>query len=208
MIELSSELLARVMPSEEKRARKLVADLRAASDRMSALVRDLLDVAAIEAGHFTIDRQPVEAAALVDEVAASARTLAEAKSQSLITTMARRDLVVRCDRRRVAQVLINLVDNAVKYSPDGTTITLTVDGDAAGVRFAVADAGPGIPAADARKVFDPFWRRSDSAKRGNSTGLGLTVAKTIVEAHGGRIWAARNDDRGLTLHVQLPVDRT
>lgn len=203
MIGLSTAFLERVLPPHDKQSRKLVSNLLGASDRMNMLVRDLLDLAAIEAGRFSLDAARIDARSLAQEVVASARPLADARSQSLLTTIGPNEVPVSCDRRRIMQVLINLVDNAIKFSPEGSSITVSVGSDASGVRFAVADAGPGIAHSDARRVFEPFWRARNSKREG--TGLGLSIAKTIVETHGGKIWV-ESPGSGSTFAFSLPTD--
>jgi two-component system sensor histidine kinase KdpD len=102
------------------------------------------------------------------------------------------------------QVLFNLLDNAVKYSPIGTTITVEVQNRPDGVHISVADEGIGIPAEDLERVFDKFYRvqRPDGV---SGTGLGLSICKGIVEAHGGRIWAEKRPGGGTNIEILLPV---
>jgi len=170
---------------------------------MNGLVRDLLDLSTIEAGRFSIEIDRVDAGALVGEAAEHARSLAASKAQRLVTAAAPNQLFVACDRRRVLQVLVNLIDNAIKFSPADSAITLTVDHAGAEVCFAVADAGPGIAKEDAHNVFEPFWRPRNSTAPG--TGLGLSIAKTIVDAHHGRIWV-ESAGAGSTFHFCLPAE--
>ena len=185
MIGLSAAMLARLLPPDNEALRRQVASIETASARMNALVRDLLDLSSIEAGHFSIEREPVETSALVDEAVAATRAVAAGRSQTLLTISAQGPWVV-CDRRRIVQVLVNLIDNAIKFSPAQSEIKVTVEGDETSVRFSVSDVGPGIAPSDARQVFQPFWRARNASQPG--TGIGLSIAKTIVDAHGGRIW--------------------
>ena len=202
MIGLGTEYLARFLPDTDG-ARRQVANLRAATRRMDLLVRDLLDLSSIEAGHFSIDRVPVRAGEIVDEALQATRAPAEARSQSLHATIAASNPTASCDRSRVLQVLVNLIDNAIKFSPEGSPINVTVDGDAHWVRFTVTDVGPGIAPEDAARVFEPFWRAQQSNKGG--TGLGLAIAKAIVDAHGGRIWVSARSGSGTSFSFSLPV---
>lgn len=202
MIGLGTDSLARILPDSDA-GRRQIASLRAATRRMDLLVRDLLDLSSIEAGHFSIDRVPVRAGELVEEALQATRGAAEARSQSLHATVATSAPKASCDRGRVLQVLVNLIDNAVKFSPEGSPINVTVDGDARWVRFTVTDVGPGIAPEDAARVFEPFWRAQQSNKRG--TGLGLAIAKAIVDAHGGRIWVGSRSGSGASFSFSLPA---
>ncbi len=204
MIGLGTDFLSRRLPSDDGAQRHL-ANLRAAARRMELLVRDLLDLATIEAGQFAIDAAPVPARAIVDDTLEATRAIAEAKAQSLHATIASSEPELVCDRGRVVQVLVNLVDNAIKFSPDGSPINVTVDRDADTVRFSVTDVGPGIAGDEAPHVFEPFRRVRGTGKPG--TGLGLAIAKAIVEAHGGRIWLTTRVGGGSTFWFALPARR-
>jgi signal transduction histidine kinase len=186
MVGLSAAMLERLLPVGNEALRRQIANIDAASARMNALVRDLLDLSSIEAGHFSIDREHVEASGLIDEAVAATRAVAAGRSQTLHTAIPPQAPSVVCDRRRIVQVLVNLIDNAIKFSPAKSEIKVTIDGDQSAVRFTVTDVGPGIAASDARQVFQPFWRAPNTSQPGS--GIGLAIAKTIVDAHGGRIW--------------------
>ena len=202
MIGLGTDFLGRFLPADEAPRRQL-GNLRTAVRRMNALVRDLLDLSTIEAGRLSIARAPVPARQLVDDALEGTRTLAEARSQSLHGAVAGGDPIVHCDAGRVVQVLINLADNAIKFSPEGSAIELAVAAEPGAVRFAVSDAGPGLSAAEARRVFDPFWRAHTGGRQG--TGLGLAIARAIVEAHGGRIGVHARPGGGSVFWFVLPA---
>jgi signal transduction histidine kinase len=203
MIALSVEYLTRQLDRERKSAQRSLADIRAAADRMTGLVRDLLDYASMEAGSFSIEPKTASARSLVEAAMEHTRVLASARSQTIHATIASHEPTVSCDADRVIQVLVNLVDNAIKYSPRGGDINLTVDDADGWVRFAVTDMGPGIAPDDAQHVFEPYWRSARSSKTGG-TGLGLVIARTIVEAHGGRIWLSTRFGTGTTFSFSLP----
>ena len=158
MIALSVELLERVLDPDKEPPRRQLSNIRAAADRMTTLVRDLLDYASIEAGRFSIEPQTTSARALVEAAIAHTRVLAESKSQTIHATIASNDPKVSCDVARVIQVLVNLVDNGIKFSPKGGDINITVDDADGWVRFAVTDMGPGIAPDDAKHLFEPYWR--------------------------------------------------
>jgi signal transduction histidine kinase len=206
MIGLSVEFLQRTLDPDKEPTRRSLANIRAGTERMSALVRDLLDYASMEAGRFSIEPRAASARSLVESAVDHTRVLAEAKSQTIHATIASNEPTVSCDAPRVIQVLVNLVDNAVKFSPKGGDINITVDDADGWVRFAVTDMGPGIAPDDAKHVFEPYWRSQRSSKTGG-TGLGLVIARTIVEAHGGQIWLSARAGSGATFTFLLPSAR-
>jgi signal transduction histidine kinase len=175
--------------------------------RMEHLVKGLLDAAVIEAGHFTLDRSTVAAPVLIREVVDLFGGTAASHSVRLEQRPSRgHDLLVHADKERIIQVLSNLAVNAIKFTPPQGTVELGVEADAAGVRFCVRDTGPGIPPEQLRCVFERFWKgATPGAKGGAGTGLGLHIAREIVTAHGGRIWAESRPGHGTTFFVWLPT---
>jgi PAS domain S-box-containing protein len=173
-------------PGKEGRARRQVEAIERAGNRMNRLIRDLLDFAAIQAGHLSVSSHPREVGALLREVLDALEPLAAAKSIKLVDDHPGTEMHISCDHDRVIQLFSNVVGNAVKFSPEGTTVILRAEPDGAMVRFAVADDGPGISTEELPYVFDRYYQ----ARRRNrdGIGLGLSIARGIVEAHGGRIW--------------------
>ena len=108
------------------------------------------------------------------------------------------------DAARIAQMLANLIANAVKFTPEGGRIDLTARREGNAIEFAVADTGPGIPADDVAHIFDRYWHARRTAQT-RGTGLGLAIARGIVEAHDGRIWAESEEGRGATFYFTLPT---
>ena len=153
---------------------------------MNALVADLLDVARIETGTLPVSPEPAEAAALVDR-ARSAFASAGGRNTLAINVEPGLPLVM-ADRRRIVQVLGNLLSNATRHSPESSVIKVSVVRDGVDVAFSVSDEGRGIPADSLPDLFRKF-SRAQSEEQGGDTGLGLAICKGIVEAHGGRIWA-------------------
>ena len=127
--------------------------------------------------------------------------LASEKNIRFDTTVANGLPKITMDAGRVLQVLSNLVGNAIKFTPAGGRIVLRADAAPGGVRFSVADSGPGIPEEKIGKIFGRFWQADPADRRG--IGLGLTIAKGIVEAHGGRIWVESPPGEGTTFHFTL-----
>ena len=162
-------------------------------EHMNALVTDLLDVARIETGTLPVSPEPAEVAVLVDR-ARNGFTNAGGKNRLAIDV--EHDLpLVMADRRRIAQVLGNLLANAARHSPESSTIRMTARRQDVHIAFSVIDEGRGIPAESLPHLFLKF-SRVQSEEQGGDTGLGLSICKGIVEAHGGRIWA-ESDGPGL-----------
>jgi PAS domain S-box-containing protein len=170
-----------------ERARAQAGIIRRAIANMNRLIQDLLDVNQIAAGQLVVHAEPLEVAALLDDSRASLATLALRKNQRFEMLAAAAAGMVMADRERVSQVLSNLVGNAVKFTPEGGRIVVSLEPGEREVRFCVSDTGPGIEAQDLPHIFDRFWQVRRLRRGG--VGLGLAITKGIVEAHGGRIWA-------------------
>ncbi|MES1165401.1 MAG: HAMP domain-containing sensor histidine kinase, partial [Verrucomicrobiota bacterium] len=173
-------------PGKEGRSRRQVEAIQRAGTRMNRLIRDLLDFAAIQAGRLTVSSHARGVGELMREVFDALAPQAGAKSLKLIDGSPESTLRVSCDHDRVIQMFDNVVGNAVKFSNEGGTVTITAEPDGAMVRFSVIDDGPGIAPEELPYVFD----RAYQAKRRNrdGIGIGLSIARGIVEAHGGRMW--------------------
>ena len=177
------------------------------SDRLDRFVEGIVDLARIEAGDITLRRNWGPVDEMVD--AAVARAEPFLKEHKLKIEIEKDLPIVRVDARAVAEVIFTLLDNATKYSPERSTIAVQVErGDDEMIKISVADEGPGIPPSARERVFDKFFR--DAAKeaggRAQGIGIGLSIAKGIVEAHGGRIWIedAKNG-HGTRVDFTVPV---
>lgn len=176
---------------------------RQAVQRMERLIQDMLDVARLEAGSLSIECERQGAAALLVETITFHQTLAT-DSALEFEHLAPADLPeVLADRGRVLQVFGNLIGNAIKFTPAGGRITLRAEVAGLEIRFSVADTGPGIPPDHLPHLFDRFWQAERGRRDG--AGLGLAIARGIVEAHGGRIWAESALGAGTAFHFTLPV---
>ncbi|MDQ3097531.1 MAG: GAF domain-containing sensor histidine kinase [Chloroflexota bacterium] len=165
------------------KARRHGALIERNADRMLRLVNDLLDLASIEAGQLAVTRRTESVESVLEDALNVLRPIAAEREIDLIARPASGE--VACDRGRVQQVLSNLIGNAIKFTPEGGNVTLTARQDGPRVRFEVADTGPGIAPADRARLFDRFWQSDRGDRRG--IGLGLSIAKGLVEAHGGQI---------------------
>ncbi|MBV9494557.1 MAG: hypothetical protein JOZ54_09945 [Acidobacteria bacterium] len=200
----SAELLMRRKTLSDA-DRQLVDRIRAAVGMMSNLVTDFLDVSMIEAGELRLRRSETDLASVVRECVAMHEPLA-AQKQIAIDLEANGAAPAFIDREKIAQVLTNLLTNAIKFSPQGSCVTVRVgcesDGDA---RVDVIDEGQGIAPEEMERLFQPFSRTSARSTAGeSSTGLGLLICKKIVEGHGGRIWAEGEDGKGASFSFVLP----
>jgi signal transduction histidine kinase len=185
----------------------------AGADVLLALVNDLLDMSRIQAGKFTLSPEPIALAPVLEEAVASLAPLAEQKRQRLDLAIAPDLPTLVADRQRLSQVVVNLVGNAIKFTPDGGTIRLSGaleleggNGSPAALRVAVTDNGPGIAPEDQPKVFRRFTQLDMSTTRpSGGTGLGLSISKALVEAHGGTIGVESERGRGSTFWFTLPL---
>lgn len=168
------------------------------SDRLTRLVTNLLDMTRIEAGVLTLNRVPTPVKEVVDEAVTSMSSSLEERRVEVIVPNGLPDVDI--DRVLIGQVLINLLDNAVRHSPANSVITVKGERRGHDVVVSVADTGPGVPVADRDTIFDRFV----SLGTGGRAGLGLTIAKTFVEAHGERVWYEEVAGGGARFVVSLP----
>ena len=173
-------------------------------DRMSRLILELLDVSRIETGRLEIRREPIQWSTFVRDVVHRHHTAVSDRRFHLNVPDANK--VVSGDRDRLEQVLGNLLENAVKYSPDGSEIFVNVEDRGESLLTAVCDRGIGIPADEINQVFERFHRgRQVSSTNYGGLGLGLYITKQIVERHGGSIWVESKEGSGTTFYFSLPV---
>jgi signal transduction histidine kinase len=181
-----------------------LADIHREIDRMHALVNDLLDVAALEARK-GLERRELDAVPVIEEAIATVLPQATQREIALERRIPSAPLSVTADRVRLRQILVNLLANAVKFTPNGGRVTLSASPGPDGVRFAVKDTGIGIPAKDLPHIFDRFYRvtRGRSRLQGGS-GLGLTIVKQAIDAHEGEISVESTEGEGTTFTFRLP----
>lgn len=173
-----------------------------ACQRMARLTDDLLDIASMDAGRLSLHLTTLDLDVLVRESIDMYRAHAISVGISLAADTCEGSWI-RADHDRLLQALSNLVGNALKFTPAGGTVSLHAADDVGdAIRVSVVDSGPGIPADQIARVFDPFWQSKPTDRRGR--GLGLAIAKRIVEAHGGRIWLESELGRGTTVSFTVP----
>jgi len=171
------------------------------ADRLSKMVDDLLDASRLQAGGLSLNRADVSLAALASRV--TERFAGQSPKHKLVTDFPKNFPVIVADETRLEQVLSNLVSNALKYAPKGE-IKISGTARPEQVVVCVSDEGPGIDARDLPHIFDRFYRSTNAVKQTKGAGLGLYLARAIVEAHGGRIWADPKPDSGARICFSLP----
>jgi signal transduction histidine kinase len=181
--------------------------IRQEADRLARLVDDLQELSRVEAGAYSLEKHPTSVVKLIQVVLN--RLSPQASTKNIVIHQEIPDDLpsVLVDADRITQVLINLVGNAVQYTPAGGEVTLSAERKAKEVLISVADTGIGIPAEHLAHLFTRFYRvdKSRSRQAGGGSGIGLTIARYMVEAHGGRIWAESNGDgKGSTFNFTLP----
>ncbi|MGZ8850959.1 MAG: sensor histidine kinase, partial [Thermoanaerobaculia bacterium] len=175
-------------------------------DRMSRLILELLDVSRIETGRLEIRREPIQWSTFVRDVVHRHHTAVSDRRFHM--NVPDETLIVSGDRDRLEQVLGNLLENAVKYSPEGSEILVTVDNEEDQVVTSVCDNGIGIPSDELTQVFERFHRgRQVSSTNYGGLGLGLYITKQIIERHGGKIWVESREGSGTMFSFSLPAVR-
>ena len=179
-----------------------------AGRRLLNITNDLMDVTRIEAGRIDLILVPIDLAALVRRVVAEYRPQQEAEAQQLDLFLASELPAALCDEMRTAQVVANLVSNALKYTQEGGQIWVHVElaQEEGFLQVSVADTGMGISAEDQTKLFSRFYRTEGARTSGTGgTGLGLYVTRSLVELHGGRMWLESEVEQGSTFYATLPI---
>ena len=204
-ITLSADMLAKQASAtpEGRRIAKGTTRIHLYAARMRRLIGDLTDVTSLSAGKLSITSTPSDPGVLIAEAIETFQLLAAEKRIELGVEGEDAPLAILCDHERIVQVLVNLVGNAVKFTPDDGKVSASATGLGDEVLFSVTDNGPGIDAGLLEAVFERFWQVGENDRRG--LGLGLYIAKGIVEAHGGRIWADSRIGKGSSFHFTLPV---
>lgn len=203
VIAMAAEQLTSDLPASDQRLRPLVERMSRAAQSMDELISNLLDAASIEAGSFEVQSQELPLERVLNEGAEAIRPLASRKAIAIEVRCAEPTLQVKCDPHRVTQVLGNLLGNALKFSPEGSQVVVEASRAAEYAHIAVHDRGPGIAAEHLELVFDRYWTGKRSGRAG--TGLGLFIARGIINAHGGRIWAQSKQGESSTFCFTLPL---
>jgi PAS domain S-box-containing protein len=183
--------------------------IKSNSDRLARLINDLLDLSTIEAGKIDLRPANLPLVTLVKEAAESLRPVAAEKLINLTVMSADPGIIAWADRDKVVQVLMNLIGNALKFTPTGGKVTIAVTkNSAAWMQISVTDTGPGIPAEEVNKVFARFYQIGQAGtQKTQGTGLGLAISKALVEMHGGKIWVESEAGKGSIFSFTLPAEQ-
>jgi signal transduction histidine kinase len=200
---VTTSLLQQVPPTAEELPDHLET-IRIAARRMTRLINDLLDVSRIDSGHkLPIEAQPVEVTPILEELAEIFRPQTDARGIVLDLSAPTEPIRILADRDRLIQAISNLLGNAIKFTPEGGSVSLRAETRASEMEFAVRDTGPGVPEESLTRIWDPYWQMKRTARMG--AGLGLPIARGIVEAHSGRIWVESRPGRGTTFYFTVPL---
>jgi two-component system phosphate regulon sensor histidine kinase PhoR len=191
---------------KEEVAFQFVQVIKRHTDRLTKIVEDLLMLSKIESKEFQLKMEVISLQDLIDDVIDFVKEPAEKKKISVSRTETPSSLALRADRSYLEQVLTNLLDNAIKYTPEGGRIAISaIEKDQREIQFSIEDNGIGIPREDIPRIFERFYRvdKGRSQELGG-TGLGLSIVKHLVQAHGGRVWVESQLGKGSTFYFTLP----
>jgi signal transduction histidine kinase len=182
---------------------RLIESVVGQADKLSRLISQLLDVSRLRGGKLTIERETVDLVELINESINSVHVSTNSHTISIETP---ETMIIEADPIRMEQVIINLINNAVKYSPPGSKVTVSLDWpEHNAIEISVQDEGPGIPAADRGQIFDRFYQAGNQSVHNGGMGLGLYICREIVELHGGDVLAEFPDHGGTRIVVRLPL---
>jgi signal transduction histidine kinase len=187
--------------------RSLVCAIRSSTEFMLELINDVFDIASLESVPFSIE--PVDLENVVRQSVDFCRPLAQRKKTQITVTAERELACVRADIKRMLQAIANILGNAIKYCPPQSSVEINITRNEHGMVVCVKDNGPGIPADEIDKIFQPFQKtRSRAAASQPGTGLGLAISKRIVQRHGGEIWVESTPGSGSSFFIALPIPNT
>ncbi len=191
----------------EDEAFQFVQVIKRHTDRLTKIVEDLLILSRIESKEFKLKLETFSLQDLVDDVIDFVKEAAEKKKISISRDEISSSMSIDADRNYIEQVLINLLDNAIKYTPEGGKVIVSaVEKDSKDIQFSVEDNGIGIPKEDLSRIFERFYRVDKGrSKELGGTGLGLSIVKHLVQAHGGRVWVESQLGKGSTFYFTLPI---
>lgn len=201
LIQMTAELMLDEELPRPRRGEMLGIAIRAAKE-MNRLIEDLLDTVRLQAGRLSLDFEDVSVDEIIRQAEVTFRPVAD-RRRVHFEAAALDGVTVRADPTRVSQIVGNLLGNAIKFTPEQGSVKLLATPQDTQVLFQVTDDGPGIPADHMSHIFDSFWQARKSDRRG--VGLGLAIAKTLVEAQGGKIWVESKVDHGSTFSFSLPA---
>ncbi len=205
-ISLLAETAARDAESASPRLRDRISKIEIETGHLTQMVNELLDLSRIESGTAQLLLDDVNMIRVVSSTAERLRLFAERQGLRIVLDLPGHVSPVRGDEDRLGQVLINLLHNAVKFSPNGGEIAVGVREVATEITVWVRDSGMGVPRADLTRIFERFYKVDRARVRGRGgTGLGLSIARHVIDSHGGRIWVESEEGRGSTFSFTIPL---
>ena len=202
----ATELLLEEITDE--RSLKLVQSIDRSASNLNRRIDELIDLIRGETDMLPLNLIPVEVVSLLQDIGLEMMPVALRDGHSLTVDLPASNPVISADRDRLRQIIQNLLNNALKFTPAGGEIILRAREDGANLVVEVQDMGPGISEEDQTRLFDPYYRRVEDRERLSGLGLGLALAKRLVELHGGRIWVKSEKDQGSTFSFSLPLETT
>ena len=190
--------------SDRKAAKDFLTRVDSEIDRMMQMVMELTELSRIESGRGDLKRDTVNLNSLIEEAIASFKPQADRKSIALSAELFTDLPLIRADKDRIYQVITNLVHNAIKFTHSGGAVLISTEGSENWVLVKVSDTGVGISKEDLTRIFERFYK-VDKARSGEGAGLGLAIAKHVVQAHGGNIWVESEEGKGSTFFFNLPL---
>jgi len=181
--------------------------IEAEVDRLAQLVAELTELSRIETGRVELELEPVNLNLLVEEVITQLKPQAERQGLSLKNELAADLPLVQAHKERIRQVIVNLMHNAIKFNRPGGSVSAATKRFEDTVVIEISDTGTGIANDDLPRIFERFYK-ADRSRAGQGTGMGLAIAKHVVEAHGGQIWAESEEGKGSTFSFSLPNTRS
>jgi two-component system, NtrC family, sensor kinase len=201
-----SEVLSERMFGEiNQKQAEYIADILESGRHLLSLINDILDLSKIEAGRMDLEPTEFELRSAIENALTLVKERAHRHGIALVGRVDERLGVIRADERKVKQVLLNLLSNALKFTPDGGRIDVRAGVRDGGAEVAVTDTGIGIAPEDQPKVFDEFQQVGTASKKVEGTGLGLAISRKFIELHGGRIWVESQVGHGSTFTFTLPI---
>jgi two-component system phosphate regulon sensor histidine kinase PhoR len=206
-VSLLAETLSREAASSDvpARMRERIAKIEVETGHLVQMVSELLDLARIEGGGQLVLADDVDVGRLAETSIERLRLFAERNGVALLVDAEPGLPTIRADEARLGQVFVNLVHNAIKFSPDGGEVRVSVRSEGGAIVVHVIDHGTGIAKADQKRIFERFYKADRARVRGGGTGLGLSITRHVVEGHGGRVWVESEEGRGSTFSFAIPI---
>jgi len=193
--------------SDKKVAGDFLSSIDTEVDRMMQMVTELTELSRIESGRGDLKPEMVNLNLLAEDVIARFKPQAERKSVAMSADLSTDIPLVQADKDRIYQVITNLVHNAIKFTPQNGKVNISAELSENSVLMKVSDTGIGISAEDLPRIFERFYK-ADKARAGEGAGLGLAIAKHVIQAHGGNIWVESEEGKGSTFFFTLPLKQS